>query len=70
MTKKYENPYLFYRRFKAATIYSIQKLSPSLSRFPITLSNKLVVPNSRERVDSKATNFGFAARSSLTTCLP
>ena len=35
---------------KAATIYSIEKLSPSLSRFPIfPLSDKLV-PNSKERV--------------------
>ena len=34
-----------------------------------TLSDKLVVPNSRERVGLKAANFGFAAQSSLTTCL-
>ena len=56
ITKKYENPYLLYSRFKGGDdIFDTKTLTFAItvSTEFFTLSDKLVVPNSRERVDFK-----------------
>ena len=55
VTKKYENPYLLYRHFEGGDdIFNTKTLTFAItvSEF-FTLTDKLVVPNSREWVNFK-----------------